>query len=48
MRTGKDGEYYYVELDRDEVVRLMEVVKRKSRFANPKRDPSSRLRYEGT
>ena len=31
MNTGKDGEYYYVELDREEIVKLKEVVEEKAR-----------------
>ena len=35
MRTGKDGEYYYVELAREEIVKLMEVVEEKARKSAP-------------
>ena len=29
MKTGKDGEYHYVELNREEIAKLMEIVKEK-------------------
>ena len=35
MRTGKDGEYYYVELDRDEIIKLKEIVEEKARARKP-------------
>mgnify|MGYP001770729614 CR=1 FL=1 len=31
MRTGKDGEHYYVELDREEIIKLKEIVEEKAR-----------------
>jgi len=31
MRSGKDGEYYYVELSKDEVIKLKEIVEKKAR-----------------
>ena len=35
MKTGKDGEHYYVELDMEEMVKLMEVVEEKARTRKP-------------
>jgi len=31
MRSGKDGEYYYTELSKDEVIRLKEIVEKKAK-----------------
>ena len=31
METGKDGEYYYAELSKDEVIKLKEIVEKKAR-----------------
>jgi len=31
MRSGKDGEYYYVELSKEEVIKLKEIVEKKAK-----------------
>jgi hypothetical protein len=31
MRSEKDGEYYYVELSKDEVIRVKEIVEKKAK-----------------
>ena len=35
MKTGKDGEHYYVELVREEIVKLKEIVEEKARARKP-------------
>ena len=32
MRSGKDGEYYYAELSKDEVIKLKEIVEKKAKL----------------
>lgn len=31
VKTGKDGKYYYVELDREEIIKLKEIVEEKAK-----------------
>ncbi|ADX84876.1 hypothetical protein SiRe_0797 [Sulfolobus islandicus REY15A] len=31
MKTGKDGEYYYAELSKEEVIKLKEIVEKKTK-----------------
>ena len=31
METGKDGEYYYAELSKDEVIKLKEIAEKKAK-----------------
>ena len=40
MRSGKDGEYYYVELSKDEVIKLKEIVEKKAKERAKVRKPS--------
>ena len=40
MRSGKDGEYYYVELSKDEVIKLKEIVEKKAKERTNVRRPS--------
>jgi hypothetical protein len=40
MRSGKDGEHYYVELSKDEVIKLKEIVEKKARERANARKPS--------
>jgi hypothetical protein len=40
MRSGKDGEYYYVELSKDEVIKLKEIVEKKAKERTNVRKPS--------
>ncbi|SAI86760.1 uncharacterised protein [Saccharolobus solfataricus] len=43
MKTGKDGEYYYVELDKEEIIKLKEIVKKKAKDRKPSYEiPSSK------
>jgi hypothetical protein len=40
MRSGKDGAYYYVELSKDEVIKLKEIVEKKAKErANVRKRP---------
>ena len=40
MRSGKDGEYYYAELSKDEVIKLKEIVEKKAKERTNVRKPS--------
>ena len=40
MRSGKDGEYYYVELSKDEVIKLKEIMEKKAKERTNVRKPS--------
>ena len=40
METGKDGEYYYAELSKDEVIKLKEIVEKKAKERTNVRKPS--------
>jgi len=44
MRSGKDGEYYYVELSKDEVIKLKEIVEEKAKERTNVRKPSYETR----
>jgi len=44
MRSGKDGEYYYVELSKDEVIKLKEIVEKKAKERTNVRKPSYEIR----
>jgi len=45
MRSGKDGEYYYVELSKkDEVIKLKEIVEKKAKERANVRKPSYETR----
>ena len=35
MKTGKDGKHYYVELDREEIIKLKEIVEEKAKARKP-------------
>ncbi|ACP37746.1 hypothetical protein, glimmer [Sulfolobus islandicus M.14.25] len=40
MKTGKDGEYYYAELSKEEVIKLKEIVEKKTKEKANVRKPS--------
>ncbi|BBG23719.1 hypothetical protein [Sulfuracidifex tepidarius] len=40
MNTGKDGEYYYAELSKDEVIKLKGIVEKKAKERTNVRKPS--------
>jgi len=40
MRSGKDGEYYYVELSKHEVIKLKEIVEKRAKERTNVRKPS--------
>jgi hypothetical protein len=40
MKTGKDGEHYYAELSKDEVIKLKEIVEKKAKERTNVRRPS--------
>ncbi|MDT7862234.1 MAG: hypothetical protein RRA45_08485 [Saccharolobus sp.] len=40
MKTGKDGEYYYAELSKEEVIKLKEIVEKKAKENANARKPS--------
>jgi len=44
MRSGKDGEYYYAELSKDEVIKLKEIVEKKAKERTNVRKPSYETR----
>ncbi|WP_258712636.1 hypothetical protein [Stygiolobus caldivivus] len=35
MKSGKDEGYYYVELDREEIIKLKEIVEKKAKDRKP-------------
>ncbi|BCU67969.1 hypothetical protein HS7_14060 [Sulfolobales archaeon HS-7] len=41
MKTGKDGKYYYVELDREDIFKLKGIVKKKGKHRKPSYEISS-------
>ncbi|BDB99569.1 hypothetical protein [Saccharolobus caldissimus] len=40
MKTGKDGEYYYIELSKEEIIKLKEIVEKKAKERANVRKPS--------
>ena len=42
MRTGKDGEYYFIEIDREELEKLKELVAKKIKEKRPPEAQSSK------
>ncbi|WP_269770900.1 hypothetical protein [Sulfurisphaera tokodaii] len=43
MKTGKEGEYYYIELDKEEIIKLKEIVENKAKDLKPSYEiPSSK------